>query len=180
MGALPVEGKRGPIRILPRMEVLEVKRTLDGAVHTFPCVAVEMTPCRAVLLYAIPTGRRIADVELPAGTVTVAYYWADRPYNVYHWVTPAGETLAWYFNVSGPVHIGDGRVEWEDLEVDVLVTPDLRVQILDEDRLPIALAASQRAAIASARARVLRECSAVAHEVEAASLAFLARAAGER
>jgi uncharacterized protein len=162
------------------MDVLEVKRTLDGAAHTFPCVAAEVTPCRAVLLYAISEGRCIAGVELAAGTVTIAYYWADRPYNVYHWVSPAGETLAWYFNLSGPARIGDGRVEWEDLEVDVLVTPDLRVQILDEDRLPPQLAASQRAAIASARARVLRECAAVAREVEAASRAFLARPAGER
>lgn len=160
------------------MDVLEVKRTLDGAEHTFPCVAVELSPRRAVLLYVISKGRRIADVELPAGTVTVAYYWADRPYNVYHWVSPAGDTLAWYFNVSGPARIGEGRVEWEDLEVDVLVTPDLRVQILDEDRLPVQLAASQRAAIAAARARVLREYAAVARETEAASRAFLARPAG--
>ena len=162
------------------MEILEVKRTLDGGVHTFQCTAAEVTPHRAVLLYTISRGRRIADVDLPAGTVTVAYYWTDRPYNVYHWVAPSGETLAWYFNASGPVGIGDGRVEWEDLEVDVLVTPDRKVQVLDEERLPGDLAASRRAEIAAARRRILNDYRAVTREVEAASSGVLARPTRER
>lgn len=162
------------------MEIMEVKRTFDGAVQTFQCTAAEVTPDRAVLLYTSSKGRWIADVELPAGTVTVAYYWTDRPYNVYHWVAPSGETLAWYFNASGPARIGDGRVEWDDLEVDVLLTPDLRVQVLDEDRLPADLAAPRRAKIAAARSRILDEHAAVAREVEVASRGFLARPARER
>lgn len=162
------------------MEILEVKRTLDGAVQTFRCTAAEVTPQRAVLLYTISRGRRIADVELPAGTVTVAYYWANRPYNLYHWVAPAGETLAWYFNASGPARIGDGRVEWEDLEVDVLVTPDLRVQVLDEDRFPADLAASTHAEIEAARRRILDEYETVTQEVEERSRGFLARPGRER
>ena len=53
-------------------------------------------------------------------------------------------------------------------------------QVLDEDRLPATLAASQQAAIAAARARVLHEYVAVARELEAASPEFLERTAGER
>ena len=162
------------------MEILEVKRTLGGVVQTFPCRAVETTPRRAVLLYTLPSARRLADLPLPAGTVTVAYYWADRPYNVYHWVSPAGETLGWYFNVSGPVRISEDRVEWEDLEVDVLVTPDLRVRVLDEDRVPGRLGPDRQAAIAEATARVLREYPDVAREVTAASREVLAQMARER
>ena len=162
------------------MEIIEIKRTLGGAVQVFPCVAAEVTPRRAVLLYTISNARRIATLDLPPGTMTVAYYWADRPYNVYHWISPGGDTLGWYFNVSGPVRISERQVEWQDLEVDVLVTPDLRCQVLDEDRLPAALEAPQRAAIAAARARVLREYAGVVREVEAASPAFLARSAGGR
>jgi uncharacterized protein len=157
------------------VEILEVKRTLGGSVLTFPCVAADVTPQRAVLLYRASGSRRVGDLDLPPGTITVAYYWTDRPYNVYHWLSPAGDTLAWYFNISGPARIGDGRVEWEDLEVDVLVTPDLEARVLDEDRLPATLTASRHAAIAAARARVLREYAAVAREVQATSPGFLAR-----
>ncbi len=173
-------GDAGPDPNPPRVEILEVKRTLEGSVEAFPCQAVEATPQRAVLLYTVPRARRIADLDLPAGTVTVAYYWADRPYNVYHWVSPAGDTLGWYFNVSGPVRISERQVEWQDLEVDVLVTPDLRVQVLDEDRLPGGLGVAQRTAIGAATARVLREYADVTREIEAASCKVLARLGRER
>ena len=157
-----------------------MKRTLSGSVLIFPCVAVEVTPQRAVLMYRASGSRRVGDFDLPPDTITVAYYWADRPYNVYHWLSPSGHTLAWYFNISGPARIGDGRVEWEDLEVDVLVTPDLEARVLDEDRLPATLAASRQAAIAAARARVLREYAAVAREVQDTSPGFLRHPSEER
>jgi predicted RNA-binding protein associated with RNAse of E/G family len=158
------------------VEILEVKRTLAGGVQTYPCTAVNITPGRAVIRYQSAAPRRIADVDLPAGTVTFAYYWADRPYNVYHWLDPHGQTLAYYFNLSSPAQIASDRVIWEDLEVDVLVTPDRRVQVLDEDRLPAALAAQRRAEIAAAQARVLADQTAVVAEIESASRALGGRA----
>ena len=153
------------------MNVLEVKRRLDGSVRTYPCEAVEIAADRAVLLYRLPGQGRVADLVLPAGTLTVAYYWLDRPYNVYHWMAPSGETLAYYFNLSGPVRIGPDGLEWDDLEVDVLVTPDGRVQILDEDAVPAA-AAARLPEIARARERVLADWPAVVADVERASRAL--------
>lgn len=155
--------------------ILEVKHTLRGEVRTFPCRAVEVTAERAVLLYTLSRPGRVADLPLPAGTRTVAYFWRDRPYNVYHWIAPDGTTLGYYFNLSGAVHIGGDQVEWEDLEVDVLVTPDERVRVLDEDRVPPA-AARRLDEIARARARVLDEYPRIVGEVRAASAAFLTRA----
>jgi len=153
------------------VNVLEVKRRLDGSVRTYPCEAVEIAADRAVLLYRLPGQGRVADLVLPAGTLTVAYYWLDRPYNVYHWMAPSGETLAYYFNLSGPVRIGPDGLEWDDLEVDVLVTPDGRVQILDEDAVPAA-AAARLPEIARARERVLADWPAVVADVERASRAL--------
>ena len=153
------------------MNVFEVKRRLDGSVRTYPCEAAEIGRDHAVLLYRLPGQGRVADLVLPAGTLTVAYYWADRPYNVYHWIGPSGETLGYYFTLSGPVCIGTDRLEWEDLEVDVLVTPDGRVQILDEDAVP-ASAAARLPEIARARERALAERPAVVAEVERASRAL--------
>jgi predicted RNA-binding protein associated with RNAse of E/G family len=89
------------------------------------------------------------------------------------WIAPSGETLAYYFNLSGPVRIGRDRVEWEDLEVDVLVTPDGRVQVLDEDAVP-ADAAPRLPEIAQARERVLADWRTVTREVERSSRALQA------
>jgi hypothetical protein len=157
------------------MNVLEVKRRLDGRVHTYSCEAAEVAADRSVLLYRLPGPGRVADLPLPAGTLTVAYYLADRPYNVYHWIAPSGETLGYYFNLSGPVRIGRDRLEWEDLEVDVLVTPDGRVQVLDEDAIPHD-AAARLPEIARARERVLADWRAVTEDVERASRSVVARA----
>ncbi len=182
------------------MNVLEVKRRLDGTVRTYSCEAVEVADEHAVLLYRLPGPGRVADLALPAGTLTVAYYWTDRPYNVYHWIAPtepgctasrtppndprgaanvanapSGETLGYYFNLSGPVRIGRDRLEWEDLEVDVLVTPDGRVRVLDEDAVPRA-AAARLPEIARARERVLADWRTVTEDVERASRAVVARA----
>ena len=155
------------------MNVLEVKRRLDGSVRTYPCEAVQADRDHAVLLYRLPGQGKVADLVLPAGTLTLAYYWADRPYNVYHWIAPSRETLGYYFNLSGSVTIGGDRLEWEDLEVDVLVTPDGRVQILDEDAVPQS-AAARLPEIARARERVLADWPDVSRDIERASRAFLA------
>lgn len=157
-----------PVRTPLTMDVLELKRKLDGTVKTFPCRAAALTAERAVLLYPLPTAGRVADLALPAGTLTIAHYWRDRPYNVYHWIAPGGETLGYYFNLSGPIRITRTQVEWEDLEVDILVTPDQRVRVLDEDRIPPG-AASRLGEIARARDRVLAEWARVVREVQAAS-----------
>ncbi|HLJ61263.1 MAG TPA: DUF402 domain-containing protein [bacterium] len=167
-GTPPTEGKEfggwNPLG----MQVLEIKRTLAGETKTYACRAAEMTADRAVLLYTLERPGTVGGLTLPAGTLTVAYYWTDRPYNVYHWIAPDGTTLAYYFNLSGPPRIEHARLEWEDLEVDVLVTPDARARVLDEDRVP-ASAADRLPEIAAARDRVLREYREVARSVEAAS-----------
>ena len=162
---------RGAARNSSPVNVLEVKRRLDGTVRTYACEAAELAGDHAVLFYRLPGQGRVAALVLPAGTLTVAYYWADRPYNVYHWIAPPGETLAYYFNLSGPVRIGREQVEWEDLEVDVLVTPDGRIQILDEDAVP-ASAAARLPEIARARECVLADWRTVVEEVERASRAL--------
>lgn len=159
------------------MDVLEVKHTLDGKVRTFACQAAEVTGERAVLLYTLSRAGRVANLPLPVGTVTVGYYWCDRPYNVYHWIAPGGETLGYYFNLSGPVRIARDRVEWEDLEVDVLVTPDHTVQVLDEDKVP-ASAAHRVGEIARARMQVLEDYPRVVREIEASSAGLVAQATG--
>ncbi|HEX2712006.1 MAG TPA: hypothetical protein VHM88_07260, partial [Candidatus Acidoferrales bacterium] len=58
------QGTAAPLRKAQGMDVLEVKRTLRGGVHTFPCEAVEMTADRAVLLYTLPTAGQVADLTL--------------------------------------------------------------------------------------------------------------------
>lgn len=152
---------------------VETKVRLSGERLHFACELLEQRPDRVVLRYALPHAGRVSNVELPAGTLTIAYYWPERPYNVYHWVQPDGSTIAHYFNLSGPATIDDSRVEWQDLVVDVLVTLDGNVQVLDEDELPSWLDDEVREHIAWALGEVIATWPDVIHETEAVTRQLL-------
>ena len=67
------------------------------------------------------------------GTVSTEYYWLDRWYNVFRFSDAAGELRSFYCNVNQPPSF-DGRVlSYIDLDIDVLVSPDLTYEILDLD-----------------------------------------------
>lgn len=75
-------------------------------------------------------------VTIPIGSYTIAYYWLDRPYNLYFWRDQEGNYLASYFNIVKNTKFEEGMVTFEDLIIDVLVLPNGEYFILDEDELP--------------------------------------------
>lgn len=106
---------------------------------------------RAVLRYRVDREWRVGDGALivPAGSVNLAHYWIDRPYNVYQFMRD-GRTLAYYCNVAEPTAIREDLVEYVDLAVDVLIDPAGKALVLDEDELPPDLAPARRKHIAKA------------------------------
>lgn len=164
---------------LPR--IVETKRTLAGREKIFQCrLLSSCAPDSVVLLFVSDAAVRVHDLALPAGTVTFGYFWRDRPYNVYHWMTPAGATLACYVNLADATTIDADHLRWRDLTVDVLLLPGAAPVVLDEDELPADLDAATRAAVAAARDEVLASAEAIRAEVEGRSHQLWPRAfAGE-
>ena len=67
------------------------------------------------------------------GTLSTEYYWLDRWYNVFRFSDPDRKLKSFYCNVNAPPQF-DGRVlSYIDLDIDVLVAPDLTYRILDID-----------------------------------------------
>jgi predicted RNA-binding protein associated with RNAse of E/G family len=147
--------------------IVEVKRTLDAKVIEYAAEPLVVEDRRAVLLYRIDVPEVIAGgrMTLRAGTLSFGYFWADRSYNVYHFLH-AGKTLAYYVNVGRLRSIGDAEVVWDDYAVDVLATPDGSVEVLDEDEVPETTAQPIRDFIADATAQVLAEIGNIIREVE--------------
>lgn len=117
---------------------IERKRRLDGSFVEFRCERLHLDPGRrAVLRYVIPTERRLEGTELTLrpGTVTIAHYWADRLYNVYAWYRD-GAPQGFYCSIADATEIADGRVEYLDLVVDVLIDVRGSAAVLDEDEVP--------------------------------------------
>lgn len=85
-------------------------------------------------------------------------YYTDRWYNILEvYDRDDGSLKCWYCNVSYPAEIVDGAVSFRDLALDLLVFPDGRQEVLDEDEYAgLSLSAEDdrraRAALAELRA----------------------------
>jgi len=78
-----------------------------------------------------------------------------------------GRTLGFYVNLAGEVRFRPGAIEWKDLAVDLLFSPDGRhVQILDEAELPL-LPPQEQAKAAVAKTHVLTHRDEILAEVAA-------------
>jgi predicted RNA-binding protein associated with RNAse of E/G family len=149
-----------------RQTVTEVKTRVDGTTAEYRCERLALEPgTRAVLRYVLEADRTVGDVALPRGTVTIAHYWSDRPYNVYHWVDGT-RTLGLYFSVCTDTHIEEGRVSYQDLAIDVLLKPSGAIDILDEDEVPVDLEPRKRRAIADALEALVTNPKRLAAEIE--------------
>ncbi len=150
--------------------VTEIKTTLAGEEKRFDCELLARGAAETVVIYRMPRDVELEDVALPEGSISLGYFWAHKPFNAYHWLDDQGRTLALYFNISDGTRLGDDEIAWRDLAVDVLITPDLRCRVLDEDELPADLDADLRAYIEAARDEL---CAAPAQALDA----FRARSA---
>jgi hypothetical protein len=160
-------------------EIIEVKETLAGTRKTFRCQLIDRRPGAAVVLFISRAPVRVHEIDLPAGTVTFGYFWAERDFNVYHWMTPGGRTLAFYVNLADETVLEGGTLFWRDLTVDILLPPEGAAIVLDEDELPATLAASIRARIARGKSEVLAGAAQLRRELEAASETLWPRVFGQ-
>lgn len=160
--------------------ITEIKRTLSGRVDRFPCDVFSQSADELVVIYRLPEARDVHGVWLPAGTLTAGYFWPGRPFNLYHWVHPTTGTLAYYFNIGDVGRYDADVIEWDDLAIDVLATPDGAVQVLDEDELPEDLDAGRRRYIEAARDSVLGELRALIDNAERATALVLRELRGAR
>lgn len=70
---------------------------------------------------------------ISSGTLSTEYYWLDRWYNVFRFSNSDGKLKNFYCNVNEPPHFDGQVLSYIDLDIDVLVAPDLTYKILDED-----------------------------------------------
>lgn len=77
---------------------------------------------------------KLVDIPLQVGDLFLETYYRDRWYNIYEIHAKDDNRLkGWYCNVSYPAEIGEDAVAFRDLALDLLVYPDGRQVVLDED-----------------------------------------------
>jgi predicted RNA-binding protein associated with RNAse of E/G family len=155
---------------------IERKTRLDGSVSEYRCERLSLEVGRhAVLRYVMDREWNIAGtgIVLRPGQITIAHYWIDRPYNVYHWLD-GPRTIAYYCNVASDTVIDEEVVAYTDLVVDVLLRPTGETIVLDEEELPPDLAPARRIHIARALETIASGPRRLAAEIERETRAVLA------
>lgn len=121
-------------------EIIERKIRYDSKIVEYKCHLLSAQNDCVVLFHLInkPFTMKGNDFQLdiPVGSYTIAYYWLERPYNLYFWRDQAGDYLGSYFNIVKNTKFEEGIVTFEDLIIDVLALPNGEHFLLDEDELP--------------------------------------------
>jgi predicted RNA-binding protein associated with RNAse of E/G family len=122
----------------------------------------------------MPADHQLEDLLLPKGSLSLGYFWEERNYNAYHWVDDKRRTLALYFNICDNTRISPRQIAWRDLTVDILITPDLRCRVLDEDELPDDIDRTLLARINATRDSLCGVAESLLHEFESHTRSLLA------
>jgi predicted RNA-binding protein associated with RNAse of E/G family len=155
--------------------IIERKTRLDGSVSEYRCERLSLeVDRRAVLRYVMDRDWVIGDtgIVLRPGHITIAHYWTDRLYNVYHWLD-GQKTIAYYCNVATDTIIHEDVVGYLDLVIDVLLRPSGETIVLDEEELPPDLAPARRIHIARALESIASGPRRLCAEIERETRALL-------
>ena len=151
----------------------EYKAVLVGSPKRFRCELIELAETSAVVVYRLEQDVSIEGALMPQGTTSFGYFWQERNYNVYHFVSAAGGTLGFYINISDGTQIDQAQIYWRDLVVDIFITPDGNSRVLDEDEVPEDISPSLRALIDETRDYILDHLKPLTEEVERRSQALI-------
>ena len=87
----------------------------------------------------VVVGRFEGDVEhaglglIKHDTVSVEYFWLDRWYNVFKFHEADGSFRNYYCNIAMPATFADRVLNYVDLDIDVVVWPNGKYDVLDRD-----------------------------------------------
>ena len=105
----------------------------DGLLHrTWPAELVRQEGS-LIVLDAKFSAEVIHDLlgTIASGTHSLEYYWLDRWYNIFRFAEPSGSLRNYYCNVNVPPTFDGETLSYVDLDLDILVEPDLSYRILD-------------------------------------------------
>jgi predicted RNA-binding protein associated with RNAse of E/G family len=145
----------------------ERKRYLSGAEVVFECELVALEDRFGILKYVLDRRWQVHGLTLHPGTLTYAFYWLDRPYNLYWWLDGSGETVGYYINLADSVQLSAREFAWRDLVIDLLVLPGGRIRLIDEEELPDGLEQGLLSYIQAGKRLLLRDYKAIIEEATA-------------
>jgi protein associated with RNAse G/E len=120
---------------VPAPEIIVKACKYDGTVHrSWPARILRRDG--ALLVLDAKFDREVQHELLgtiAGGTISTEYYWLDRWYNVFRFAQPSGELRGYYCNINVPPTFDGQVLSYVDLDVDILVEPDLSYRVVDHE-----------------------------------------------
>lgn len=108
-------------------------RKFDGVIHrSWECNLIEETG--DLLIFVGVFKNEIIHPDLGIirpNTLSYEYYWLNRWYNVFRFHEPDGSFRNFYCNVNKPPTFDSGILDYVDLDIDVLISKNFEIKILD-------------------------------------------------
>lgn len=146
--------------------MIERKIRYDGTVVEVEVTLLQHRASRIDVIHYIEEAFTMSDegyhITITLGNYTRATYWIDRPYNVYRWYDKEHRFIAAYFNIVGKTTFDGHILSFEDKIIDILVLPNGKTFILDEDELPLPLAEFENGVVAKALTIALQDALTIA------------------
>lgn len=123
--------------------VEEVKKHKNKPDQRFTCEVVHREDDRLIVRYRATGPGRVADIDIPSGSTTVAHYRQGQGFVLWRMFAPGGGLLGTLFHICHPVRIEPARVVYEDLLLDIWVSPEGASRELDRDEVQQCLRTGQ-------------------------------------
>lgn len=120
--------------------ILVIKKDIEGC-ETFRYSGIVLERCPEYVRLEARFNRDdrpLEDIILKRDDRFIETYYTNRWYNIFEiFDRDDGALKAWYCNIGYPAVIEGGQVSYRDLALDLLVYPDGRQKILDEDEFEL-------------------------------------------
>lgn len=117
------------------MKILEIKRHLNKPDESYVCELLKRGNDYIILTYVSDRSGQVGSVTIDAGTTTYAYYRNGMGYVVWKMVTPDRTLNGYLFHICCDLRVGEDKVEYLDLLLDVWIDAKGQLKILDRDEV---------------------------------------------
>jgi len=92
---------------------------------------------------------------LQSGDIFMEFYYPQECFNICQIHDASGRLKGWYCNIAEPAEIAEGEIHWHDLILDLVVLPNSRQLVRDEEEFEaLHPSADLRARVAAAMERL--------------------------
>ena len=117
------------------MKIWEIKRHLNKPDESYLCDLLQRGSDYVILKYVSEQPGRVGAVTFGAGSTTFAYYKTGMGYVIWKMLNPDKRLAGHLFHICRDLQVGENKVEYLDLLLDVWFEAKGQMTILDRDEV---------------------------------------------